>query len=275
VSLFLYCSEKGLTWLREGRLPFLEAASLMDPFVSNKAIKQQEEPIAVSDEELRVELKSKYDALPESLSGLITLEYFQEQALKERGSIEANIRQRALPIVNTISSLQQNNLSLLCLYERADNPALWQYHAINHRGIVIELDQTHEFFTAAKYRDAPQIFLPVKYGLDRPLKLKDAHPFALLFHRSDNFSNEREWRVLRPISAADKKIQVHDNTVHLHSMQTNIIKSVTFGIAMTAELKATLMNLLKNDLRYRHVTVMECRLDPTQYLLHRVPVDCI
>jgi len=273
MSLFLYCSEKGLTWLREGRLPFLDAASLMDPFVSNAAIKHSEEPIAVSDEELLSELKAKYDALPQSLSSLMTFEYFKEQALKERESIEADIRQRALPELNTISLQQQKNLTLLCLYERADNPALWQYHGANHHGMVIELDQTHEFFTAPKYKDAPQIFLPIKYGSERPLKLKDAHPFASLFHRSDNFSNEREWRVLRPISVADKTIQAHNFSVHLHSMQTSIIKTVTFGSAMSNEIKDKLMNLLKNDLRYRHVTLLDCRLDPTRYLLHRVPVD--
>lgn len=273
MSLFLYCSGKGLTWLREARLPFVEAASLMDPFVSNAAIKQSEEPIAVSDEELRSELKAKYDALPQSLSSLMTFEYFKEQALKERDSIEADIRLRTLPELNTISPQQQKNLTLLCLYERADNPALWQYHSANHQGMVIELDQTHEFFTAPKYKDAPQIFLPIKYGSERPLKLKDAHPFASLFHRSDNFSNEREWRVLRPISVADKTIQVNDDSVHLHSMQTSIIKTVTFGSAMTKEIKEKLINLLKNDLRYRHVTLLDCCLDPTQFLLHRVPVD--
>lgn len=273
MSLFLYCSDKGLTWLREGRLAFLEAASLMDPFVSNAAVKQSDAPIAVSDEELRSDLKAKYDALPPSLSSLVTFEYFKEQALKERESIEANIRQRALPKLNTIPPLQQKNLTLLRLYERADNPALWQYHAVNHQGMVFELDQTHEFFTAPKYKGAPQIFLPVKYGSARPLKLKDAHPFASLFNRSDHFSNEREWRILRPMSVADKTIQVHDDTVHLHSMPTNIIKSVTFGAAMNTELKETLMNLLKNDLRYRHVTIMDCHLDPTQYLLHCVPIE--
>ncbi|MFT5717346.1 MAG: hypothetical protein ACI9T7_001537 [Oleiphilaceae bacterium] len=273
MSLFLYCTEKGLTWLREGRLPFLEATSLMDPFVNNTAIKHAKESIAVSDEELRVELKANYDALPESLSSLITFEYFKEQALLDRGSIEAKIRQRALPEVNTISPKQLKKLTLLCLYERPDNPALWQYHGNNHQGIVIELDQTHDFFTASKYKDAPQIFLPVKYGSDRPLKLKDAHPFASLFQRGDNFSNEREWRVLRPITVADKMLQIHDSLFHLHSMQTNIIKSVTFGSVMEAELKEKLMNLLKTDLRYRHITIFDCQLDPTQYLLHRVPID--
>jgi len=273
VSLFLYCSEKGLTWLREGRLPFFEAASLMDPFVSNMAVKLSEEPIAVSDEELRSELKAKYDALPESLSSLMTFEYFKEQALEKREIIETNIRQRSLPETSAISLKQQKNLTLLCLYERADNPALWLYHGANHQGMVIELDQTHEFFTGPQYRGASQMFRPVKYGPERPLKLKDTHPFASLFHRSENFANEGEWRVLRPVAVSDKKILVDENPVHLHKIPTSIIKSVTLGVAIAEELKEKLISLLKADLRYRNVPIMECRLDPTQYLLHRVPVD--
>jgi hypothetical protein len=273
MSLFLYCTEKGLTWLREGRLPFLEAKSLMDPFINNTAINPTVESIAVSDEELRIELKANYDALPESLSSLITFEYFKEQALQDRSSIEANIRKRSLPTVNTIASNQLKKLTLLCLYERPDNPTLWQYHGDNHQGVVIELDQTHEFFTSPKYKDSPQIFLPVKYGSDRPLKLQDSHPFASLFHRGDTFSNEREWRVLRPINVADKMLTTQENSVHLHSIQKNIIKSVTFGSAIPSEFKEKLMSLLKTDLRYRHVDIFACGIDPTQYLLHRMPIE--
>jgi len=275
VSLFLYCSEKGLTWLREGRLPFLEAASLMDPFVSNTAVKQTEEPVAVSDAELRAELKAQYDALPESLSSLMTFEYFKEQALKKRDTIEAKIRQHSMPETNVISLKQQKNLTLLCLYERADNPALWQYHGANHQGMVIELDQTHAFFTAPQYKGSPQIFRPIKYGLERPLKLKESHPFASLFHRSEHFANEREWRVLRPVTVADKIMLIHDDSVHLNQMPSSVIKSVTFGATMAAELREKLMGLLKTDLRYRHVLIMACHLDPTQYLLHQVPIDRI
>ncbi len=228
MSLYLYCSEKGLTWLREGKLPFLGASSLMDPFVSNETLSHQSDgSIAVSDEEFRAELKAQYEALPESLSSLMSFEYFEEQSQSKRASIETQIRQRSWPQVSTVSSKQQTNLTLLCLSERADNPLLWQYQAANHQGMVIELDQTHEFFTAPQYRDAPQMFQPVKYSAERPLKLKDSHPFISLFHRSEHFSPEQEWRLLRPASVSDKVISVDEGTVHLHKIPCSVIKSVT------------------------------------------------
>lgn len=274
MSLFLYCSEKGLTWLREGKLPFLEASSLMDPFVSNEALNHQPDgSIAVSDEEFRVELKAQFAALPESLSSLMSFEYFEEQSQSKRASIEAQIRQRSVPQVSTVSAKQQKNLTLLCLSERADNSLLWQYQATNHRGMVIELDQTHEFFTAPQYRDAPQMFQPVKYSAERPLKLKDSHPFISLFHRSEHFSHEQEWRLLRPASVSDKLINVDELSIHLHKIPNTVIKSVTCGANMTAELKKALVNLLSTDLRYRHAELMECRLDPGQYILHRTAID--
>jgi hypothetical protein len=237
------------------------------------AVNQSDDAVAVSDEEFRAELKVQYHALPQSLSSLMTFEYFTEQSLKKRDSIEAQIRLRSLPEVSAISSKQQKNLTILSLHERADNPALWHYLGNRHQGMVIELDQTHVFFTAPQHKDAPQIFRPVKYGPERPLKLKDTHPFEALFHRNSNFASEQEWRVLRPAVVSDKIIRIHDDSIHLHRIPTSIIKSVTFGAAMKEKLKETLLNLLKTDLRYRHVPMMECRLDPSQYLLHRVAVD--
>jgi len=245
----------------------------MDPFVSNASVKQPENDTPVTDEEFQAELKIQYKALPHSLSSLLTFEYFEQQSQTKRESIETQIRLRSLPKASSIPFKQQDNLTLLSLYERADNPALWQYYGDNHQGIAIELDQSHKFFTAPHYKDAPQMFRPVEYSQERPLELKDSHPFISLFHRSETYAHDREWRVLRPAAVAEKKMMVHDHPVHLHRMPTGIIKSVTFGATMNYELKETLKKLLKNDLRYRQIPMMECCLDPTQYRLHREPVD--
>lgn len=270
MSLFLYCSDMGLTWLREGRLPFVDAESLQDPFILNSPVKESDQVTPVSDEEFRAELNDQYRALPESLSSMMSFEYFQSQAIQKRTSIETSIRQRSQPEPLNVSAKNRKNLTFVSLYERADNPMLWQHYGANHQGFVIELDQTHEFFTAAKYHGDPQLFKPVKYGQERPLKLKQAHPFSPLFFRSEHYASEREWRVLRPCSVADKSIDKGGLRFYLHRIPGSIIKSITLGALITDELKNKLLNLLKTDLRYRHIPVLECRLDATQYLIHRV-----
>ena len=270
MSLFFYCDDVGLTWLREGRLPFVDAESLQDPFICNRSVKEPDQVVPVSDEEFRAELSDQYRALPESLSSMMTFEYFQAQAVQKRATIEASIRQRSQPEPLAIPEKTRKNLTFISLYERADNPMLWQHYGAKHQGFVIELDQTHEFFTAAKYHGDPQLFKPVKYGQERPLKLKQTHPFSPLFHRSEHYASEREWRVLRPVSVADKSIAKMNSRFYLHRMPASIIKSVTLGAMITDELKNTLLNLLKTDLRYRHIPVFECRLDSTQYLIHRI-----
>jgi len=272
VSLFFYCDDMGLTWLREGRLPFVGAHSLQDPFISNRSVKGLDQVVPVSDEEFRAELSEQYRALPESLSSMMTFEYFQVQAVQKRASIESGIRQRSQPQTLVIPEKTRNNLTFISLYERADNPMLWQHYGDNHQGFVIELDQTHEFFTAAKYHGDPQLFKPVKYGQERPLKLNKTHAFSPLFHRSEHYATEREWRVLRPASVADKSIDKAGSRFYLHRIPGSIIKSVTLGAMITDELKNTVRNLLKTDLRYRHIPVFECRLDATQYLIHRIEV---
>ncbi len=270
MSLFFYCDDMGLTWLREGRLPFVDAESLQDPFIFNRAVKEPDQVVPISDEEFRAELSEQYRALPESLSSMMTFEYFQAQAVQKRGSIESSIRQRSQPIPLVIPEKTRNNLTFISLYERADNPMLWQHYGAKHQGFVIELDQTHEFFTGAKYHGDPQLFKPVKYDQERPLRLKQTHVFAPFFHRSEHYASEREWRILRPVSVADKSINKVGGRFYLHRIPANIIKSVTLGAMITDELKNTLLNLLKTDLRYRHIPVLECRLDSTQYLIHRI-----
>lgn len=270
MSLFLYCRDMGLTWLREGRLPFVDADMLLDPFVANGPVKEPSGVVAVSEEEYRAELKSQYEALPEALSSLMTFEYFVEQAAQKRASIEAQIRQRSAPDVISLSAKQRKSLTLLSLYERGDNPVLWQYHGDNHQGVVIELDQTHVFFTSKQYRDDPQLFTPVKYVQERPLKLKEVHPFSPLFMRGEQYRSEREWRIIRPVSVADKSIEYNGYKIYLHRMPAAIIKSVTFGAMINSELKQRILSLMKSDLRYRHIPVYGCYLDTTQYQIHRI-----
>lgn len=270
MSLFLYCRDMGLTWLREGRLPFVGADTLMDPFVSNAPVKEPDGLVAVSEEEYRAELKSQYNALPEALSSLMTFEYFIDQAAQKRASIESQIRQRSMPNAIALSEKQRKSLTLLSLYERGDNPVLWQYHGDNHQGVVIELDQTHGFFTSTQYRDDPQLFTPVKYAQERPLKLREVHPFSPLFTRAEQYQSEREWRIIRPVSVADKSIEYRGQTIYLHRMPAAIIKSVTFGAMMNSEVKQSILSLMKSDLRYRHIPVYGCYLDATQYQVHRI-----
>ncbi|UZE95691.1 hypothetical protein [Alkalimarinus alittae] len=270
MSLFLYCKGSGLTWLREGRLPFVDADTLIDPFVANAPMKQPDGVAAVSEEEYRAELKSQYQALPDALSSLMTFEYFIEQAAQKRASIEAQIRQRSIPDAISLSAKQRKSLTVLGLYERGDNTMLWQYHADNHRGMVMELDQTHEFFTHKQYRGDPQLFIPVKYTQERPLKLKETHPFSPLFTRGEHYQSEREWRIIRPVSVADKSMDFEGQKVYLHRMPTAIIKSVTLGALMSGVLKKSILNLMKSDLRYRHIPVFGSYLDASQYQIHRI-----
>lgn len=273
MSLFLYCNSAGLTWLREGKLPFVDAISLMDPFVMGAPTKEPEGSVEVSEEAYRAELKSQYQALPESLSSLVTLDYFIEQAASKRESIEATIRQREQPKAIILTDKQRKTLTLMSVYERSDNPLLWQYHGDNHRGLVIELDQTHGFFTDKTYRQDPQLFTPVKYSQERPLRLKDVHPFAPLFTRGEQYQSEREWRIIRPTSAADKSIESEGGKTYLHKMPAAIVKSVTLGAMIEDGLKNSVINLMKSDLRYRHIPIFNSCFDASQYQMHRIQRD--
>jgi hypothetical protein len=266
MSLFLYLSvDAGMTLLREARLPFRVLEHLHDPFVSNHALKAEVARQSTSQQEIEVEIRRQFQALPDHLAGLVTLEYFREQMLAQRETVEASILARQQrPDVEMLAAPQRQALTVLRLFETPTNPVLWEYVGDHYRGMVVELDVQEPTLTAPLYQDKPQILRPVQYTDERPVK-GGTDKFPSLFHRPKAFAAENEWRLLRPRTVADKTIERDGETLFLHPVAPRVIRRLVFGCNVEADQRTRVTKLLKHDLRYRHLLLQECCMDPYRY----------
>ena len=272
MSLHWYCPENGLTFLRHGKLAFRPLRQCDDPLLLNSVIKQLDDETPVTEAELQAELKQQYQALPDHLRAMVDLDYFTQQAMHKRGDIEAQILERRRPSAAFLSERQQDAIALLSLHQSPDALALWERKANNHRGMMISFKSEIPDFRLPKYKDKPQRFGQVKYSDQRPL-YKSGEPLDPLFTRPECFSEEQEWRLVRLKTVADKQLQLNGIDWFLYKLPFTQITSLTFGCQMNEAEIEKIVSIMKTDLRYRHIALNRCLLDPLMYKLIIEPLS--
>lgn len=101
-----------------------------------------------------------------------------------------------------------SGLGVISLTETRDNLLMWSHYADQHRGMVVEYDLHHEFFT--KLDGKSERLARVLY---RKQRSKDLYPdltsaelvdlYGILFEKSDEWIYEKEHRVSRKLINAD------------------------------------------------------------------------
>jgi hypothetical protein len=94
---------------------------------------------------------------------------------------------------------------IVSLTETKNNLLMWSHYAQNHTGMVVEFDTTHDFFTSkfsTENNDSVGKINRVLYRKERLDKLGEQlmEPY---FHKSDEWSYEKEHRLLLCIYSAD------------------------------------------------------------------------
>lgn len=92
---------------------------------------------------------------------------------------------------------------IMSFTEENDNLLMWSHYADQHKGIVIEFDHNHPFFTMPKSGYALQ---PVLYRKTRVDKLGNSSLIAPYFHKSKEWAYEQEHRLL--VCLADANVNL-------------------------------------------------------------------
>lgn len=263
--LFLYLSPGQLDVLRHVRLHFQPVNAQFDPFEQNaKTIARQS--VRITDVEFEAELDRQYKALPPQMAGLVSLDYFKVEARKKRAKIESQMKaKRQGKPPKMPSSAPYEQLIRLRLFERGDNPLLWERYADRHRGLVLEFDMTHPCF-----RQGKQILKPVQYGQARPRADHPEQPFPALFHQPVEYAAEKSWLLVRPQDEAKAEhTTASGRRIALVPFAPQALISVILGAAVDAEVSDQVDRILQYDMRYKPGrTKRQVMLDPDQFKLH-------
>lgn len=125
--------------------------------------------------------------------------------------------------------IQQLNatIGILCLSKNKESHLMWAHYGDSYRGAVIEFDSNHDFFKGA---------FAVNYVNERP-KLhidyfleSDPIPVSELCSKSDVWSYEKEWRIVRSLKDCTlHKAKKGQLPICVMDLPLEAIKSVTLG----------------------------------------------
>jgi len=126
--------------------------------------------------------------------------------------------------------LIRSRIGILSLTERYDSLPMWAHYAANAKGYVVQFEGLNQ-----KFKEDPtgslNVLKPVKYtenisGMTFDPSTQD----NLFFSKLQDWSYEREWRIVSALSTMDSSNFSGENKkIHLHPIEPSIITRVICG----------------------------------------------
>jgi hypothetical protein len=163
-------------------------------------------------------------------------------------------------VIDMVLSIFKKNINadvgILSLAKSPDNELMWAHYTSGHEGFVVGLDEGNEFFK----RRAND---PLDCGILKDVEYTDERisidvdniviPQELLFTKKNAWSYEKEVRMIRVLSTADKVIDNGNEKVFLFRVPKEAIKEVIFGVKCASEIITSITHTVKHDAAYRDV----------------------
>lgn len=156
---------------------------------------------------------------------------------------------------------------VLSLTNSPENLLMWTHYADSHNGFVLQLDESHEFFGSKSIDGVEFGLTKVEYSDSRPvLTHRSIKSPTVLYRKSPEWTYENEWRLVRPLSDADKTIDSKPYPIALFQIPFEAIKGVIVGVAVSHEERVKMFELLGTSER-KHITIFQTRLCDENYQL--------
>ena len=193
-------------------------------------------------------------------------------------------------LAGVVPEAMDKAVGVLSLTERPDYPLMWSHYAGSHSGLVLAFDETHPFFRSPRYGQEDDTGSPrrVKYALERPrfdplidmsliddLSDEEAMSFfdRMFFTKSQAWDYEEEWRMIKGLKQADSVIENPSGNIYLFAIPPACIVSVILGERMLADTRQQIIEFLKTDKRYPHVTLFQAKSSTAKFAIEMRPVD--
>jgi hypothetical protein len=271
-SLYCYLASEGLIFLKRGYLPFISPEQSSEPWLQLDSIYQTATQPSIAAEDFRQHLQQQYQNLPQHLRDMVSFDYFVQQSQGKRDQIEQSmVAQKQQQEVKPFHPERVQEWRLLSLFEAWDQIPQW--HNIGAgQGLVLEFDIGQSGFSSSAYNDQAQHLCEIK-AVSHWQPLDDLY---YLFHRplpmEEGDAEGLEWRLIRSIAAADRKIAVQGTERAMYRLPAKAVKRVILGYRCSRENCLQVKEYLSQDIHYRHVECVQAQLDPRTMRLQQVAI---
>ncbi len=227
-----------------------------------------------------------YESLPESLRTSYSPSSFRQFALErltsEEGQHVASIgisllNQLAPKLRGQMYKAFDQSIGVFSLSEVWDSGPMWAHYADQHRGFVLGLDSSSEYFSRRRtQKDEFYHLRQVGYAdsLSGRRSFGDLSDGAKVFLTKDNaWSYEREWRMLAPLSDSAEVKTIQDDSVHLFPLPDSALESIIVGARASQELKARLASIVSGRKSLAHVKTFQAQVDDDKGGFRLLPAD--
>jgi hypothetical protein len=249
--IYKYLQPARIDVLRNRSIRFTQPAGFNDPFEFRPCIQA-----LASDDELRSHVEKHFEHLVnEELAKYGTLIDFLPQdelrslLLKGKASLPTLFRFLEPGVIQKLSlaidEFFNRNVGVLCLSEARDSILMWGHYTENHSGFVVGFDSETSFFSKRRSNTDDFGFLcPVHYTKQRPrVTLADTTSVEWFQSKSDEWSYEKEWRILRVLSEADCRIEQSPLPICLFRFEPDAVREIAIGMRAAPSLRAEIERL--------------------------------
>lgn len=238
MTLYKYLQPIRVDVLQHRRIRFTQPGDFNDPFEFRPKIRE-----VASDSEVRTYVEEHFDQLiEEELAKYGALTQFLPQAeLKgllttQKAMLPALFRCLEPATIKELSpmidGLLNQSVGLLCLSEVRDSILMWGHYADNHQGFVVGFDSTNPFFSKRRSdKDEFGFLRRVDYTPQRPqVTLADTSSPVWFSTKSEQWSYEKEWRIVRVLSDANQRIERSPFPICLFEFPADAIVEIIVGM---------------------------------------------
>ena len=162
------------------------------------------------------------------------------------------------------------HVGVLCLSQPEDDVLLWSHYADHHRGISIGVDLDDDVFRTIRHVENAVVYENKRYPFDRQINPETPeglhHLTQMLFHKSDAWCHEREYRLAFSLSDLE-----HKGGVYLLRIYPSTIREVVLGCRINRETEERLLRLLALK-RFSHIRVRRAVRHREEFALDLEPV---
>ena len=182
--------------------------------------------------------------------------------------------------VHALTKAINKEIGILCLTEKMDKLLMWAHYASNHTGFVIEFNEKHSFFDRGSEIGHLK---KVRYSIARPeVTLLDPtlsdmeHIYQWINEifcvKSEHWDYEHEWRMIVALKNCQNVIASEQDDIYLFELPKSCITGIILGCRMSTEDKERILNDLRNDDEYRHVSLRQAEMDEKEFRLRFIEI---